>query len=132
MTYLIDTDYIVDYLKGYQAATRVMKAIQPHGIGISIITFGEVYEGIYYGHNRVHHEQGFRGLLTIVPVFPLNRSVARQFATIRGDLRKKGLLIPDPDLYIAATALYHNLTLVTRNLKDYERIPNLKLYHSNR
>jgi tRNA(fMet)-specific endonuclease VapC len=128
MTYLIDTDYLVDYLKGYKAATMVLTTIQSEGIGMSIISFGEVYEGIYYGYNRVQHEKGFRGLLTHIPVVSLSRPVARTFATIRGDLRRRGLLIPDPDLYIAATALHHNLTLVTRNIKDYIRIPNLKLY----
>jgi predicted nucleic acid-binding protein len=69
--------------------------------------------------------------MTTTPLFPITRSIARQFALIRGDLRAKGLLIPDPDLYIAATAIHHNLTLVTRNLKDYDRIPNLDLYKTS-
>ena len=131
MTYLVDTDYIADYLKGYQAATTVLEKLVADGIGFSIITFAEVYEGIYYGHNRSQHEQGFRRFLTTTPLFPITRSIARQFAIIRGDLRAKGLLIPDPDLYIAATAIQHNLTLVTRNLKDYDRIPNLDIYKAS-
>lgn len=129
MTYLIDTDYIADYLKGYKAATSVLTALFSQGIGISIITFAEAYEGIYYGQNRAQYEQVFRRLVKTIPVVNITRSVARHFARIRGDLRAKGLLIPDPDLYIAATALQHKLTLVTRNVKDYERIPELNLYH---
>jgi tRNA(fMet)-specific endonuclease VapC len=128
MTYLVDTDYIADYLKGYKAATTLLNSLLPQGISISIITFAEAYEGIYYGQNRLQHEHGFRQLVKTIPVVTITRSVALQFARIRGELRAKGLLIPDPDLYIAATALQHNLTLVTRNLKDYERVPHLKLY----
>jgi tRNA(fMet)-specific endonuclease VapC len=127
MTYLVDTDYIADYLKGYKAATTLLNLLLPQGISISIITFAEACEGIYYGQNRAQHEQGFRQLVKTIPVVSITRSVALHFARIRGELRAKGLLIPDPDLYIAATALQHNLTLVTRNVKDYERIPNLKL-----
>jgi hypothetical protein len=47
---------------------------------------------------------------------------------MRGELARKGQLIDQPDLFIAATAIQHNLMLVTRNIKDYERIPNLEIY----
>lgn len=128
MTHLIDTDYVADYLKGYQAATSTLNHLLIKGIGISIIAFAEVYEGIYYGQNRAQHEQGFHSFVRSTPVLSITRSIARQFAQICGDLRVKWLLIPDPDLYIAATAIHHHLTLVTRNTKDYERIPNLKIF----
>lgn len=131
MTYLVDTDYVADYLKGYKTATTLLQKLLPQGLRISIITFAEVYEGIYFGHNRQAHEAGFRQFLTTTPVLGVTRSVAHQFALIRGDLRTKGSLILDPDLYIAATAIHHHLTIVTRNLKDYERIPHLKLYKAS-
>ena len=50
----------------------------------------------------------------------------QRFGYIRGDLRRKGLLIGDPDILIAATTMYHDLTLLSRNRKDYERIQGLK------
>jgi predicted nucleic acid-binding protein len=42
----------------------------------------------------------------------------QRFAHIRGELRRSGQIIGDFDILIAATAIYHNLTLVTRNIKD--------------
>lgn len=54
----------------------------------------------------------------------------QRFGRIRGDLRRRSLLIGDPDILIAATTMYHDLTLVTRNRKDYERIPALKAHYS--
>ena len=56
MTYLVDTDYVADYLKGYQKATLLLKHLSPTGLAISMITFAEVYEGIYYGQNRTQQE----------------------------------------------------------------------------
>jgi tRNA(fMet)-specific endonuclease VapC len=131
MTYLVDSDYLADYLKGYKAATTLLERLFPEGIAISIITFAEVYEGIYYGQNQQAHEQGFRTFLRTTPILGITQLVAKQFAHIRGDLRAKGQLILDPDLYIAATALQHKLTLVTRNSKDYERIPNIDIYKAS-
>ncbi len=130
MTYLVDTDDVVDYLKGYKAATSLLDTLFSEGMSISMITFAEVYEGIYYGQNRIHHERGFRNFLHTTPVLSMSRAVARQFVALRGDLRAKGQLIPDPDLCIAATAIYHHLTLVTRNRKDFDCIPDLKLYQA--
>jgi tRNA(fMet)-specific endonuclease VapC len=55
-----------------------------------------------------------------------------RFAHIRGSLPKSiRQQIGDFDILIAATCLAHNVTLLTRNLKDFQKIPNLKLYQPN-
>ncbi len=134
MTYLVDTDYVVDHLKGQRNATDILTTLLPDGLAISIITFAEVYEGIYYGHSRAHHEKGLHQFLQGVSILGITRSVARQCALLRGELRAtphgKALVQPKDkyDLFVAATAVHYNLTLVTRNIKDYDRIPHLKLY----
>ena len=50
------------------------------------------------------------------------------FARTRGELRRDGRLIPDLDLLIAATAIHHDLTLVTRNVRHIGRISALQIY----
>lgn len=52
----------------------------------------------------------------------------RRFALVRGALRKEGFTIGDSDIMIAATSLHHDLTLVTRNLDQFRRIPDLRIY----
>lgn len=127
MTYLVDTDLIASYLNGYKKAVTLLDSLADQGITISLITFGEIYEGIYFSKNPKTAEQAFLRLLRAITVLSLNKSVLRQFARIRGDLRSKGILIPDTDLLIAATAIYHNLVLVTGNIRHFSRIPNLNI-----
>lgn len=130
MKYLVDTDRVVDYLKGRGEAVRLLRGLQPDGIGISIVSYGEIYEGIYYGSEPRTQEQGFRRFLGGVEVIPLNRPAMRRFARLRGKLRNEGMLVPDPDLLIGATALEHHLTLVTGNYEHFRRIPSLRRFGS--
>jgi tRNA(fMet)-specific endonuclease VapC len=128
MRYLIDTDWLIDYLKGKSVAGQLLDALAREGIAISLITYGEIMEGIYYGKNPIQQEQSFRDFLRIAPVLPLTTSSMERFAAIRGALRAQGQLIGDADILIAATALDNDLSLVTQNLNHFQRIPKLTLY----
>ncbi len=128
MTYLLDTDYVADYLVGRPDATALLDILSEQGSAISLITLGEIYEGIYFGRDPHKSEEGFQRFLRLVDVLPLNDTIARQFARIRGELRRTGRIIGDFDILIGATALHHNLILVIRNIKDYQRIHQLSLY----
>jgi tRNA(fMet)-specific endonuclease VapC len=127
MTALIDTDRVIDYLQGIPEAHALLRSLLDDGIAISIVTYAEVYEGIYYGSNPAHHERVFRNFLQGAQVLGISRAVARRLAQIRGDLRRRGLLLPMADLVIAATALEHDLALVTRNTRHFERISGLQI-----
>lgn len=95
---------------------------------MSAITYREVYEGVYYGRDRIQMEQSFSAFIRGFSVLPITQLIARRFAIVRGDLRQRGQRIGDPDVLIAATALHHNLTLVTQNKNYFARIPGLALY----
>ena len=131
MNYLIDSDYIADYLNGQIQATKLFTSFKNDDLAMSVVSYGEIYEGIYYGKDRSKHETGFKNLLEIVAVLDVTAEIAREFAVSRGDLRAKGLLIPSPDLFIAATAIHFNQTLVIRNLKHFTRIPGLTILDVN-
>ena len=130
MTYLVDTDYVADWLKGRQVAVALLSDLADQGLAISIITFGEIYEGIIFGQNPAALADVFRRFLRGVDVLPLNRSTMRRFAAVRGQLRAEGKIIGDPDILIAATALQRDLVLVTRNVRDFDRIPGLKIHRA--
>lgn len=128
MSYLVDTDVVVDWLQGKDATVALLSSLAQDGLAISLITLGEVYEGIYYGRDPKQSEQVFRTFLRSVDVLPLTQAIMRQFAQIRGELRRRGQIIGDPDILISATALHHNLTLITGNANHFRRIPNLQIY----
>ncbi len=128
MTYLVDTDWVASFLNGRTDAQHLFGILTFEEMAISLITYGELLDGIYYGRNPQQSEAIFRTFLRGVVVPPLNKPIMERFALIRGDLRRRGQLIGDPDLLIAATALYHHLTLVTHNTRHFQRIPGLMLY----
>ncbi len=128
MRYLIDTDWVVDHLLGKPVAVRLLQTLEPDGLAISQVTFGEIYEGIYHGSDPTAAETAFLNFLANVDVLDLTIEIWKRYARIRGDLRKSGQLIAEFDNLIASTALEYDLILVTRNLRHFQRIPNLKLY----
>ena|SRR6266536_3912577 len=128
MSYLLDTDAVADWLNSRPKAVRLLPTLEPEGLAISLITYGEVYDGIYYGRDPRSAEQAFRRFLRGVSVLPLTRTIRRRFARLRGQLRRQGLTVQDPDLLIAATAFTHDLTLVTRNIHHFGRIPGLAIH----
>ena len=122
MRYLIDTDYVADFLKGRTDAMHLLRGLPRDEIAISMITYGEVIEGITFGQDRQRHERGFRQFLRIADVLPLSRTTMRCFADMRGMLRGQGSLIPDMDLLTGATVLATHRTLVTRNRRHFRRL----------
>ena len=60
-------------------------------------------------------------------IVPFDSSAAREYATIRAQLESKGQLIGPNDMLIAATARSRNAILVTRNTREFKRVPGLKL-----
>jgi len=128
VSYLIDTDTTIDWLAGRPAVIQMLQSLAQQQLAISAVTYGEVYEGIHYGRNQAQALQVSRNFLRGITVLPVIQPVAEQFGIIRGDLRNRGLIIGDDDTFIAATAIYHNLTLVTRNLRHFQRVPGLSIY----
>lgn len=128
MKHLIDTDVVADHLAGRQHATDVIDSLLSDGIGISLMTYGEIYEGVLYSRRSQSAEIAFLNFLRWAKVVPLDEAMMHRFAGIRGGLRRRGFKLDTSDLLIAATALHHDLTLVTRNRKHFERIEWLKLY----
>lgn len=128
--YLIDSDWTIDYIGRTRRARELLDTLDPHDIAISQMTQGEVYEGIYYGRDRDRMEPIFDRFLETVALLPLDSAVMRRFAILRGGLRREGRLISDTDLLIAATAIESGRTLVTRNLRDFARVPGLTLHQT--
>ncbi len=128
MRYLVDSDWLVDALIGIPAAVSVLERLSDQALGVSIVSYGELFEGACGSPNPQEHLARFRAFLDRFTAVPLSDPIMETFARIRKQLRESGQLIPDLDLLIGATAAHHDLTLLTRNLRHFGRIPDLKLY----
>jgi|ERR671914_1518682 predicted nucleic acid-binding protein len=127
--YLLDTDWIVDVLNGQDAAIQTLLELAPAGLALSIITYSELYEGAYYSRSPEPALAGLHAFQEGKEILPLSQAVIERFAILRSALpRWIRQQIGDLDILIAATCLEHQLTLLTRNLKGFQQIPNLKLY----
>ncbi len=128
MAYLLDTDWAMHALAGQQRVTSTLARLASGRISVSSITVAELYEGAFNSANPQARLVVFRHFLSPYAVLNLNDGIAEQFAEARAFLRRRGEMIPDLDLMIGATALYYDLTLLTFNVRHFQRIPDLTLY----
>ena len=106
----------------------VLKQLHVEDIAISYITVGEIYEGAFRFANPQAHLKTFRQFLTQFSLLSLNDPIMERFAELRSLLRRQGKLIADFDLLLGATALHHDLTVLTSNRSHFLRIPELRVY----
>lgn len=125
--YLVDSDVLVNFLKGEKKAVEMIKKLQDKSFYISIVSVGEILEGLLETKNK-KKLTSFKELLKTVAIINIDFPIIEKFASVRKCLRQKGLLIDNFDLLIASSCLIHNLTLITNNISHFKRIPELKIY----
>jgi tRNA(fMet)-specific endonuclease VapC len=125
--YLIDTDWVIHYLNGRDDIVRRLDELQREGLGLSVISLAELYEGISYSTDPEGNEQDLHNFLRGVNTIGIDEEVCKIFGRERGRLRKAGQLIGDFDLLIAATGLHYGLTVLTNNRHHFERVEGLQI-----
>jgi tRNA(fMet)-specific endonuclease VapC len=128
VSYLIDTDWLIDARAGVPAAVRTIDELRDRGIAVSIVTHGELFEGAFIFPDPQDQLARIRAFLEPFRTLPLTDPIMENFGQTRSDLRRAGQLIPDLDFLIAATAIRHDLILLTRNLRHFTRISGLQIY----
>jgi len=128
LRYLLDTNICIYIAK--QKPMSVLKRFEKMEVGeaaMSLITYGE----LLYGAEKSHYPKKTRELLeelsTLISPLPLTMEVSQHYARIRAILEKQGKPIGNNDLWISSHALALDITLVTNNLKEFSRIPHLKV-----
>lgn len=128
MPHLLDTDWTINALARRRDADTILRELIPEGIAISIITRGELYEGALGSPDPETQMHVLRMFVAPFVQLGLDDQIMERFAQVRTDLRRRGQLLPDFDLLIAATALRHGLALLTFNARHFRRIAGLDLY----
>ena len=121
---IIDTSILIDYFrKTDKEKSRLVQHFRKYQkIYISSITEFEIYNGATEAHKEFWDK-----MLTRITVLDFDSLAAREAARIVSELKIKRKSIDKPDLFIAATALIHELTFDTLNVKHFKHIDRLKL-----
>jgi tRNA(fMet)-specific endonuclease VapC len=127
MAYLIDTDIIINSIKGNQGVNQKIAELASIPKAISIITYGELLYRAKKSTQREKNTSVVYRLAEIFPIIGITRATMEAFTDLKAALDRKGERIEDFDLLIAATALNLNYVLVTNNTKHYKRIEGLQL-----
>jgi predicted nucleic acid-binding protein len=130
MAFLFDTDAISELLRPRpaKAYTKWLMNVPREEQFTSAVVIGELYKGAYRSQARERHVTNIeQRILPAVTVLPYDTGTAKVFGRIRAYLEETGIILPDADIQIAATALCHDLELVTGNLRHFSRIGSLKL-----
>jgi tRNA(fMet)-specific endonuclease VapC len=124
--YLVDSDICSKALRGrHESLTNLLSGMYPDGLAISVVTYGEVTEGVLFSRNRAVDQQLWRDFLAGFDIIDVTMEIAEVWADVRGSLRKQGNIVLDNDLLIASTALRFGMTVVTGNERHFGRVPGL-------
>lgn len=122
--YLLDTGIIIGHLRGQKEFVQLVRGLgRADRLAIATVTRLEIYAGLRDDESYVT-----RKLLSRFVNLSLDATIADRAGELAaaGQLRNKPLAIPDA--IIAATAIKHQLTLLTLNRQDFEGLPGLRLY----
>ena len=128
MRYLLDTNICIYLIK--RRLSEVLERFRQHSpqdVAISTITLFELQYGVEKSQYRERSEDALAKFLRPLNLINLDRSSAIEAATIRAQLERKGMPIGPYDLLIAGLARSLDMTLVTNNIKEFERIVGLHL-----
>jgi len=125
--FLLDTNTLIYFFKGRGKVAEHLFAVAPGEVAISSVSLYEIEVGIAKSAQPAKRRRQFDTFLAAVSVFPFDLTAARAAATLRVDLERRGLPIGPLDNLIAGVALAHRATLVTRNTREFSRLPGLAL-----
>jgi tRNA(fMet)-specific endonuclease VapC len=131
--FLLDTDHVSLHERGHPPLRARFEALSPDSIAVSVVTVEEALRGrlalLARPSAGPERERAYAKLMETlrffgsIQVVPFDARCEQQFQA----LRSQRLRVGTQDLRIAATALGHGFTLVTRNRRDFERVPGLPI-----
>jgi predicted nucleic acid-binding protein len=128
--FLVDTNVISEVLRPLPDPQVIAwsQSVSKERVYLSVVSFGEMRKGLTImpaGARRSQLEKSIDGLIPAWfanRILPMTQSIANRWGALEGQRQLMGRPLHVPDAQIAATALEHGLTLVTRNVKDFEGI----------
>jgi tRNA(fMet)-specific endonuclease VapC len=124
--YLLDTCILSAALKGEpRALLNRLVGIAVNRLHLSTLVLGELATGAEMGKRKAATLAAVRELTANMTLLPFDEEAAMTYASIRAALERKGAIIGNMDMLIAAQAVSAGLVLVTDNLREFRRVPGL-------
>lgn len=128
MRYMLDTNMCIYIIKKKPLKVfETLSKLDIGDVGISAITLAELEYGVQKSQQRERNKIALTLFLVPIEILPFSGNAAVIFGEIGAELEKKGRIIGAYDLLIGAHALSENLTLVTNNINEFNRIPGISL-----
>ena len=128
MKYLLDTDICIYIIKQHpQNVIKKFKSISLGDIGMSSITLAELLYGVEKSQQQQKNKAALEEFTLPLEIVSFDDCAAQHYSVIRAQLERKGMPIGPLDLMIAAHAQCLDVTLVTNNVKEFSRVPKLKI-----
>jgi len=128
MTYMLDTNICIYAMK--KRPEKVLQRLKEElnsGICISSITLAELEYGMKHSSDPVRNEQALLRFLAPLSILPFGAAAASEYGAVRAYLQSQGTPIGPLDMLIAAHAKAENMVLVTNNVREFERVPDLEI-----
>ncbi|NOX17978.1 MAG: type II toxin-antitoxin system VapC family toxin [Chlorobi bacterium] len=126
MQYLLDTNICIYIFKGMFNLDKKLSEIGLSNFAISEITYAELIYGAEKSEQKAKNFALIEEFSNQIPILPIFNGI-KVFAKEKVKLQKSGRTISDFDLLIGATAIANNMIMVTRNIKEFNRMENIKL-----
>lgn len=108
---LLDTNVVIELLSGKE---EVLDRLSEYDeLLLSMVVVGELYYGAENSGRKTHHLQLIDAFLEQCTLLPVDQKVSERYASLKMSLKRKGKPIPENDIWIAATALAHDLELLS-------------------
>ena len=124
--YMLDTNICIYAIKN--KPEQVLQRLQENlskGLCISAITLAELEHGVEKSANPEKNQMALIQFLSILDILPFDDLAAAEYGNICAYLQKQGTPIGTMDMLIAGQARAENLILVTNNVREFKRVPNL-------
>jgi tRNA(fMet)-specific endonuclease VapC len=127
LEYMLDTNICIYVIKNRPAALRERFDQLAEALCISTITLGELLYGVQKSARRSQNLQAVEQFTARLEVLPFSVKAAAHFGQIRAELARVGLLCGAYDMLIAAHARSEGLVLITNNVREFQRMPGLRI-----
>ena len=127
LKYLLDTNIVIYVLKRRPKEVLAIFNANASRMAISSITLSELMYGAEKSLNTDKNLEAVEEFVSHLEVLPYDAKASQHYGQIKAALEKKGQIIGENDIHIAAHAISHGLILVSNNVREFKRVPNLAL-----